>query len=229
MRFLRPRLGFQIALLGISVATAAAPVMAEAVPPTTAVRSIALYQSDRTVIRGNGVEFTMPAGFQGGSPSSQQTKAAIFAAAKAFPSIASFVQIMDNDPSILRAIATNTNTPGNPSAALVTRLPIPSDVSLESLQQMMARSMPAMLPPEFKLVDNQLRSVGSRQIVQLGIDIDYQGVKLQQTIGLFKAGNEVYQVTYVYSPETASQATTIFQQMLSTFKVIPSKSLSLAI
>jgi hypothetical protein len=224
VRFLRPRLSFVLLILGLNAVGSVAPVMAAPIPPATKDKSIALTQNDRAVIRGNGVEFTMPAGFVGGSPSSQQTKAAISAAAKAFPSMASFVQIIDNDPSILRAIATNTSAPDNPSVALVTRLPVPADVSLASIQQMMATSMPAMLPPQFKLVENNLRNLGTRQIVQLGIDIDYQGVKLKQTIGLFKEGDEVYQVTYVYAPETAPQATTIFQQILSTFKVVPTKA-----
>ena len=164
-----------------------------------------------------GVEFKLPAGFKGGSPSSAQTRATIAQTTKMFPSMASLMQVFESDPSIVRAIATSTDSQV-PSMVLVTRLPIPASVSLAEIQEMMAKVMPSMLPPEFTLVDNQILNVGSRQIVRLSIDVNVQGIKLKESIGLFKRGNQIFQVTYVYDNESSPQAMPVFEQIINTFK-----------
>ena len=178
---------------------------------------VALYDSSRT-IKGNGVEFKLPAGFKGGSPSSAQTRATIAQTAKMFPSMASIMQVFESDPSIVRAIATSTNSQQVPSMVLVTRLPIPASVSLAEIQEMMAKVIPSMLPPEFNLVDNQILNVGSRQIVRLSLDVNIQGIQLKESIGLFKTGNQIFQVTYVYDNESSPQAMPVFEQIINTFK-----------
>lgn len=217
MRFLYSGIGFNIALLGLSAnlsAIAATPPAASVRVPT--IDRIALYDSSRT-IRGNGVEFKLPARFKGGSPSNAQTRAAIAQTAKMFPSMASIMQVFENDPAIVRAIATSTDSQV-PSMVLVTRLPIPASVSLAEIQEMMAKFMPSMLPPEFTLVENQILNVGSRQIVRLSIDVNVQGIQLKESIGLFKTGNQIFQVTYVYDNESSQQAMPVFEQIINTFK-----------
>jgi hypothetical protein len=228
VRFLYSGVCFNLALLGLTATTLTA--VAAPVPQTTAFKgsqTILAIQSEteRTVIKGNGVEFHLPAGFTGGSPSSRETRAMVAETAKEIPSMAGFVQVLDNDPSMLRAIAMSTNPQQNPSMVLVTRLPIPAQISLAELQQMMAKFMPSMLPPEFKLVNNQIVNVGSRQIVQLGIDVNVRGLKLQESIGLFKEGDDIYQVTYVYTMENTRQATAVFKQIFNTFKATPAATI----
>jgi hypothetical protein len=226
VRFLYTGIGFHLTLLGLTATTLTA--VAAPMPPTTssigsqtALAVMSETKQDLTVITGNGVEFHLPAGFTGGSPSSSQTRAMIAATAKEIPSMAPFVKVLDNDPSMLRAIAMSTDSSQNPSMVLVTRLPIPAQVSLENLQQMMAKFMPSMLPPEFKLVNNQIVNVGSRQIVQMGIDVNVSGLKLQESIGLFKEGDDIYQVTYVYTTNNTHKATAVFHQIFNTFKATP--------
>jgi len=207
-----------IALLGLSTlnlsAIAATPA---AVTSALTIDRVALYDSSRT-IKGNGVEFKLPAGFKGGSPSSAQTRATIAQTAKMFPSMASIMQVFESDPSIVRAIATSTDSQQVPSMVLVTRLPIPASVSLAEIQEMMAKVIPSMLPPEFNLVDNQILNVGSRQIVRLSLDVNIQGIQLKESIGLFKTGNQIFQVTYVYDNESSPQAMPVFEQIINTFK-----------
>ena len=216
MRFLYSGI-VNIALLGLSTVNLSAIA---ATPPAASVRvptidRIALY--DSSTIKGNGVEFKLPAGFTGGSPSNAQTRATIAQTAKMFPSMASIMQVLESDPSIVRAIATSTDSQV-PSMVLVTRLPIPASVSLAEIQEMMAKFMPSMLPPEFTLVDNQILNVGSRQIVRLSIDVNIQGIQLKESIGLFKTGNQIFQVTYVYDNESSPQAMPVFEQIINTFK-----------
>jgi hypothetical protein len=208
-----------IALLGLSTLnlSAIAATPPTAVTQATTIDRIAIYDSSLTTIRGNGVEFKLPAGFKGGSPSSAQTRATIAQTTKMFPSMASLMQVFESDPSIVRAIATSTDSQV-PSMVLVTRLPIPASVSLAEIQEMMAKVMPSMLPPEFTLVDNQILNVGSRQIVRLSIDVNVQGIKLKESIGLFKRGNQIFQVTYVYDNESSPQAMPVFEQIINTFK-----------
>lgn len=223
MRFLYSGIGFNLVLLGLTattLTTVAAPVPASSFTHAPTAR-LAQHESDFTVIKGNGVEFTLPAGFTGGSPSNRDTKAMVRATARAIPSMASFVQVLDNDPAMLRAIAMSTNPQQSPSMVLVTRLSIPAHVSLADIQAMMAKFMPSVLPPEFKLVKNNIVNLGSRQIVQMGIDVNVRDVKLQESIGLFKEGNDIYQVTYVYATENARQASSVFKQTIDTFKVTP--------
>jgi hypothetical protein len=83
----------------------------------------------------------------------------------------------------------------------------------------MSESMSSVLPPEFKLVDNKIVKVGSRQIVQMKVDINIKGTKIQELVGLFREGNEVFQVTYVYANKSPRQANLVFQQAINTFKV----------
>lgn len=220
MRFLYLYSGIvNIALLGLSTLnlSAIAATPPTAVTQATTIDRIAIYDSSLTTIRGNGVEFKLPAGFKGGSPSSAQTRATIAQTTKMFPSMASLMQVFESDPSIVRAIATSTDSQV-PSMVLVTRLPIPASVSLAEIQEMMAKVMPSMLPPEFTLVDNQILNVGSRQIVRLSIDVNVQGIKLKESIGLFKRGNQIFQVTYVYDNESSPQAMPVFEQIINTFK-----------
>jgi hypothetical protein len=233
VRFLYSGISFNCVLLGLTATTLTA--VAAPVSPAPSIQAqthslqidrqptarLALYESDRTVIKGNGVQFTMPAGFQGGSPSSSETRAMVAETAKMLPSMASFVKVLDSDPAMLRAIAMSTNPQQTPGMVLVTRLPIPANVSLESIQEMMAKLMPSMLPPEFKLTNNQIVNVGSRQIVQMGIDVRIRGFKLQESIGLFKEGDDIYQVTYVYATENSQQAVPVFKQAIDTFKATP--------
>lgn len=217
MRFLYSGI-VNIALLGLSTlnlsAIAATPAAVTSAPT---IDRVALYDSSRT-IKGNGVEFKLPAGFKGGSPSSAQTRATIAQTAKMFPSMASIMQVFESDPSIVRAIATSTDSQQVPSMVLVTRLPIPASVSLAEIQEMMAKVIPSMLPPEFNLVDNQILNVGSRQIVRLSLDVNIQGIQLKESIGLFKTGNQIFQVTYVYDNESSPQAMPVFEQIINTFK-----------
>jgi hypothetical protein len=231
MRFLHSGIGFTIALCGLTTSNLTA--IAAPSPAEIAIQapnsSLAILQgqkdlqanSEKTVIQGDGVEFTLPVGFKGGQPSSNDTKAIATEAAKMFPSLASLMQVFDRDPGFFRAMAINTAKQGNPDLVLVTRLPIPANVPLEYLQEMMSKLMPSMLPPEFKLVNTKTINVGSRQIVQLTVDANIQGLKIKESIGLFKEGDEIFQVTYVYGKDNSQQAIPVFEQIINTFKAIP--------
>jgi len=111
VRFLYAGIGVNIALLGLSnvnLSAIAATLPAASVRVPTIDR-MALYDSTHP-IRGNGVEFKLPAGFKGGSPSNAQTRAMMAQTAKMFPSMASLMQVFESDPSIIRAIATSTDS-----------------------------------------------------------------------------------------------------------------------
>lgn len=230
MRFLHSGISFTIALCGlnaIDLTAIAAPAPAAAlVQAPSSHLSLLQERKDReptsgTIIEGNGVEFTVPTGFIGGLPSSTDTKAITSEAAKMFPSLASMMQAFDSDPGFFRAIAINTSKRGNPDLVLVTRLPIPANVPLSYIQEMMAKLMPSMLPPQFKLVNTKTVNVGSRQIVQLTVDANINGSKIKESIGLFKQGDEVFQVTYVYANENSQLAVPIFEQIINTFQAAP--------
>jgi hypothetical protein len=223
VRFLRFGLGLNIALLSLTVTNLSAVATT---PPTVKtdrvdqIESTHIAGKNQTVIQGNGVRFSLPSGFQGGSPTSAQTKTLIAETVSKFPSMASFAKILDSDPTIIRAIATNPEA-ANPSIVLISRLPVPATTTLKDLQSTMAATMPAMLPPEFKLVDNRVTTVGSRQIVKMTVDINMNGLKIRESIGLFKEGKDTFQVTYVYSNDNSAQAMLVFAQIMNTFKAIP--------
>lgn len=221
MRFLLPGLGFTLALSGSITPNLAA--IALPLPPASSHHPIVSQRSiEATIIKGNGVKFTLPNGFQGGSPSDRDTQAIIQATQRMFPSMASFVQIFDRDPTLFRAIAIETvKSKENPSLILVTRLPLSGGISLKDLQVAMSKSIPTMLPPEFKLVDSRVVNVGSRQIVRLTLDVNIQGFNFKESIGLLKEGNEVFQVTYVFDNQNTATASTIFEGMIRTFKTTP--------
>jgi hypothetical protein len=222
VRFLYSGIGFNIALCGLAVTNLAAMAAPSPVPAVTlSSASLAVLQDNsQTTIEGTGVEFTVPNGFQGGPPSSSDTKAITTEAAKMFPSMASFVKMLDSDPTFLRAIAINS-AKKDPEIVLITRLPVPGNVPIEELHDMMAKILPSMLPPEFKLVDHKVDNVGARQIVRLTVDVNVQGAKFKESIGLFREGNEVFQVTYVYANENIQQALPIFDGIITSFKAIP--------
>jgi hypothetical protein len=249
VRFLYSGIGFNLALLGMSATNLAAIASPATLPPVGVGDSLplgtasafaeasplenrvvpshqlTLLQDSRstgnlTVIKGNGVEFTVPAGFKGGKPTSEETKAIIAAATELSPTMASFAKLVDGDPSFIRAMALNTTKPELPEVVLITRLPIPATVTMSELEATMAKVLPSMLPDSFKLVEHKLERVGSRQIVKLTVTADIQGATLKESIGLFREGNEVFQVTYVYSGASARQAQPTFEQIINTFKAV---------
>jgi hypothetical protein len=83
---------------------------------------------------------------------------------------------------------------------------------------MMAKAFPSLLPPEFKLTEHKVDTVGSRQVARLLVTADIQGIKLQELVGLFVEGNEVFQVTYAYSEADSKQANRTFKQVVNSFK-----------
>jgi hypothetical protein len=222
VRVLYSGIGFNLALCGLAMtnfAASAAPAAVTMSPQSPS--ALAMSQSStNTIIKGTGVEFAVPNGFKGGPPSSSDTKAITDSAAKMFPSMASFVKLLDTDPTFLRAIAINT-AQKDPEIVLITRLPVPAEVSLDELHDMMAKILPSMLPPEFKLVEHKIENIGTREIVRLTVDADIQGSKFKESIGLFREGNEVFQVTYVYANENLQQALPIFEGIVTSFKAQP--------
>jgi hypothetical protein len=222
VRFLHAGIGLNIALLGLNAIDLTAIATASPIPTINRVSTIERMaidssKSDRITIQGNGVEFTLPAGFQGGSPSDAQTKAAMAKAAKMFPSMASFAKVFENDPAIIRAIATNTSAQ-SPSIVLVTKLPIPANVSLAEIQSAMTTAFSSMLPPEFKLVEHEIVKIGDREIVKMGIDVDIRGNKLKESIGFLREGNEVFQVIYIYDRANSDSAGSVFDLTIESFK-----------
>jgi hypothetical protein len=177
--------------------------------------------STQTVIEGNGVKFAVPAGFKGGVPDGAEIKEFITEAAKMMPSLGSMIQSIGSNPEFFRAIAININPQGDTDLFLVNHLPIPANVTLEEIREAMSKAIPSMLPPEFKLVSSKVTNVGSRQIVQLTVDVNIQGMKMKESIGLFKQGDEIFQVTHVYLHKNSQRSASIFEQVINTFQVTP--------
>jgi hypothetical protein len=229
MRFLISGLGLNIALCGLlspNLAVAAPTPPVAILPASSQQLALTPTSQQGTVIQGNGVEFSLPTGFEGGAPTSTQTKTIVQETVKMFPSMASFVEMLDRDPSMFRAIAMNTSATSNPSIVLVTRLPVPANISLADLQDAMSKMMPAMLPSGFKLTDSRMVTIGDRQVVKLGIAGKMQGVKFRESIALLKEGNDVFQITYVFDEKKASLARPVFDRMVSTFKADPAVAVS---
>jgi hypothetical protein len=245
VRFLYSSIGFNLALLGLSAtnltaiaspatlfvvdvgvasASAEAAPLEQRVPQQLAQSPTNSSNRELTVIKGNGIEFSVPVGFKGGQPSSAETKAIISEATKLSPSMASFAKLVDNDPAFIRAMAFNTRVPERPEVVLITRLPIPATVSMSELEEMMAKVLPSVLPESFKLVEHKLDKVGGREIVRLTVDANVQGAKFKESIGLFREGNEIFQVTYVYDSGSQRQAQPTFEQIINTFKAVPNGS-----
>jgi hypothetical protein len=221
MRLLISGLGLNIALCGLLSPNLAiaAPTSPVAISPASS-QQLGITQSSAqgTLIQGNGVEFVVPTGFEGGAPSNAQTKALIQETVSAFPSMASFTAILDRDPSMLRAIAMNTSATSNPSIVLVTRLPVPASITLTDLESAMSKMMPGMLPQGFTLTDSRVVTIGNRKIVKLSISGKVQNIKFRESIALIKEGDEIYQITYVFDDKKASLARPVFDRMVSTFK-----------
>jgi hypothetical protein len=229
VRFLSSAIGFNLALLGLSATNLTAIASPATLPVDRVPQQLALTQNtgsnrELTVIKGNGIEFSVPAGFKGGQPSSAETQAIISAATKLSPSMASFAKLVDSDPAFIRAMAFNTTVPERPEVVLITRLPIPATISMSELEEMMAKVLPSMLPESFKLVEHKLDKVGAREIVKLTVNASVQGATFKESIGLFREGNEIFQVTYVYDSASQRQAQPTFEQIISTFKAVAAKS-----
>jgi hypothetical protein len=221
MRFFSALTGFSIALVSLNVGNLTAVATSVPVEPNTQMSGIdrlAIHKSKQTVIKGTGMEFILPSGFKGGAASGDLVKTMVDAVASEMPSMLPFMAALEKDPSIFRAFAIDTNSKQNPSLFLVNSLPVPANMSLGELSAGMSQAMSSVLPPEFKLVDNKIVKVGSRQIVQMKVDINIKDTQIQELVGLFREGNEVFQVTYVYTNKSPRQANLIFQQAIETFK-----------
>jgi hypothetical protein len=221
MRFLSALTGFNIALLSFNVGNWTAVATSAPVAPHTQISGIdrlAIHKSTQTVIKGTGMEFILPTGFKGGAASGDLVKTMVDAVASEIPSMLPFMAALEKDPSFFRAFAIDINSKRDPSLFLVNSLPVPANISLEELQSGMSQGMSSMLPPEIKLVNSKIVKVGSRQIVQMRVDANIKGTRIQELVGLFREGDEVFQVTYVYANKSPQQANLIFQQAIGTFK-----------
>jgi hypothetical protein len=175
-----------------------------------------------TMVQGNGVALLLPAGFSGGDPSASQTQAILQETAKLFPKQAEILQTFQNDPSILRLLAINFGTPGQPSATpqlvLVAKLPVPPSLSISEIHSQMTEAFGQVLPGDFKLTDHRVATVGGREIAQFTVDASLKGTQLKEVIGLFRQGQDVYQVVYVGSQSETTQFMANFEQMIRSFK-----------
>jgi hypothetical protein len=227
VRFFSVGIGLNIALCGLTVTNLAA--VAEQPPVYTAqAPSYSLTipgMSGGKVIRGTGVEFTVPSSFSGGVPASADTKAMTTAAKKLYPSMSSVVNALEADPTFLRAMAIST-AKQDPQLVLINQLPVSGTVGLEEVHEMMSKMLPSVLPTGFKLVEHKIDTVGSRQIVRLTVDVELQGTKFTESIGMFKEGNEIFQVTYVHSGENMRQARPVFDRIITSFKAIPTDTVT---
>jgi hypothetical protein len=226
VRFLSAGIGFTLALSGLAATNlvAGAAPLNISLPAQAPSYNLTLRQdgseTNQTLIHGNGVEFIAPIGFQGGSPSSDDTNLIITAATKLNPSMASFSKLLENDPSIFRAIAFSGSQESNTGAILISCPPFPASLSLEDIEEMTAKFLPSMMPG-FKLSEHKIENVGSRQIAMFTLNASDRGVELQESIGLFREGDDIFQVTYVYAKQDSLQAKSIFNQIINTFKATP--------
>jgi hypothetical protein len=227
VRFFSVGIGLNIALCGLTLTNLAA--VAE--PPPVYTSQALSYSPEipetigNKIIRGTGIEFTVPRGFNGGVPASVDTKAITTEAKRLYPSMSSFVDALETDPTFLRAIAINI-AKQEPEIVMITQLPVPGTVELAELEEMMSKMLPSVLPTGFKLVDHKIDTVGSRQIVRLTVDVDLQGYKFKESIGMFKEGNEIFQVTYVYAGENTRQALPVLDGIITSFKAVPTTAVT---
>jgi hypothetical protein len=226
VRFLTAGIGFTLALSGLVAPNlvAGAEPLNISLPAQAPSYNLTLQQdksaTDRTVVRGNGVEFSAPIGFQGGSPSSDDTNRLIKAVTDLNPSLASFSKLLEKDPSIFRAIAFNTSEQSSPEVILISAPPFPASVPLEDIEAMLTEFLPSMMPG-FKLSEHKIVNLGSRQIAMFTVNASDRGVQLQESIGLFREGDDIFQVTYAYAKKDSLQARSIFNQIVNTFKATP--------
>lgn len=226
MRFFSVGIGLNIVLCGLTATNLAA--VAE--PPPVYDNRVISYSPEipetigSRVIRGSGIEFTVPRGFNGGVPASGDTKVITTEAKRLYPSMSAFVDALETDPTFLRAIAINI-AKQEPEIVLITQLPVPGTIGLSELHDTMSKMLPSVLPTGFKLVEHKIDTVGSRQIVRLTIDVELEGTKFKQSIGMFREGNEVFQVTYVHG-ENTRQARPIFDRMISSFKATSTQTVT---
>jgi hypothetical protein len=228
VRFFSVGIGLNIALCGLTATNLAAVAEPPPVNNGTPALSYSLQipgTSGIRVIRGTGVEFSVPSSFNGGVPASADTKAVTTEAKKLYPSMSSVVNALEADPTFLRAMAIST-TKQDPQIVLINQLPVPGTVGLDELHEMMSKMLPSVLPNGFKLVEHKIETVGSRQIVRLTVDVDLEGTKFTESIGMFKEGNELFQVTYVHSGENPRQARPVFDRMITSFKTIPTAAVT---
>ncbi len=220
MRFLISGLGLNIALWGVLVPQLA---VAAPIPPLTESQAsgdgLTIIETEGTLIRGNGVEFTAPTGFQGGSPSSSQVKEIVRETARLFPSFSSFIETIDR-PGVLRALAIDVSAT-NIGAVLVQRIAIPAEISLADLHQAMATTLPTMLPTNVKVVDSQVVTIGDRQLIKIEIEAKVGGMSVNETMALVKEGNEMFQVVYAFDRQNAVRARQDFDLIMRTFRAIP--------
>ena len=219
MRFLFPGIGVSLVVSGLiapNLATVAVSL------PNRAV-NISQQPVETNTIRGNGVEFVAPSGFRGGMPSAKETQFIVQAAAAEFPAYASLVEGIFRDPSVFRLFAINTakSATKNVELVLVQRLPVPVNTSLADLNRTMKQALPSVLPPEFKLVDSQVVTVGSRQIVRCNVTMNVRGLKFYESMALIKEGDEVFQLIYGFAHDRSGQADATFDRMIRTFKSTP--------
>jgi hypothetical protein len=207
----------------------AAPALSAASPDVhTALSNVQMAAVGETsaVVSGNGVELLLPTGFSGGDPSQQQTQVILQETAKLFPKQADILKTFETNPAILRLLAVNFGTaaqPAPPQVVIVAKLPVPPGVSVADIHSQMAQAFGQILPSSFKLSDHRVATVGGREIAQFTVNANLKGVQLQEMIGIFKQGEDVFQVVYVMSKDATKGTTPAmmgnFEQMIRTFKV----------
>jgi hypothetical protein len=219
VRVLFANISFNLIMLGLSTNLAAMAAPRQPSPiaqqPTGATVTPA---NDRQTVAGIGVEFILPNRFKAGSPANKQLQTLVSDSAKKSPITASFMTIYNDDVNYADAKAIAIDTAGsNLEIVLITSFSDPADLSLEAMQENFKRSKD--MGNEFTPVDTKIISVGANRLLRIEGNLNIKGSQAKVLMGFIKAGDKTFQITYVYNSQNTPQATPVFEQIGSTFKV----------
>lgn len=220
MRILFAGIGFNLVLLGLSVNLAATAAPLQPYPIAQQPTGTTLIPANNSqTVAGIGIEFVLPTRFKAGSPADKQLQTLVSNSAKSSPITESFMPIFGDDADYggAKAIAIDTSKPGNLEIVLINSTSIPADLSLEAMQENFKRSTD--MGGEFTPVDAKITSVGANRWLQVQGNLNIKGSQAKVLMGFLKAGDNTFQITYVYDSQNVGQAMPVFAQIGSTFKV----------
>jgi hypothetical protein len=167
----------------------------------------------------------LPSRFRAGSPDNKELQAIFTEDAKQSPITASMMTIFDlSNEMQARAVAIDNSRRDNLEILLVNTPPVPSSLSLETMQANFAKASPSDV---FTPSDTKIVTIGSRRLLQIQGNLNLNGSQAKVFMGFLKQGEKTFQFTYVHGTQNTQQSLPVFEQIVRTFKVtdtVPSRS-----
>lgn len=169
---------------------------------------------------GQGIQLSLPANFQGGSPTDAQSKTMIEGIKSLGDKFVAIGQMVEKNPAIFALVAVDPkpNASGGVTNVLVSAGQQLPDITLKRYVDALAQFLPAPI----KVINHSMIRLQGRPAGRLVTEAIVEDKAIKQTIYIVQQGNQIWTVAYSTDKQDYPRLSLIFERSIQTFRVKPS-------